>query len=184
MKKILLITCCLALVFFVLPGGLASWGVDLKIYGGVNTGQWSEQESAIATKADGSRDSDAGDQEKPEIAVSEHLLSINVKGRGTTNLPPGDYMINTGDPVKLSAGQDPEWPGYRFVKWIINGAEEFSADINISVLKDTTATAVFAELKQDLDKQENGGAEGGSDENSDPQITSGGESEEAGEEAE
>jgi hypothetical protein len=184
MKKILLITCCLVLVFFVLPGGLASWGLDLKIIGGVGTGQWSEQESVINAKGNENRDGDAGDQEKPEIAASEHLLTVKVKGRGITNLPPGDYTIKSGDPVKLSAGQDPEWPGYRFVKWIINGAEEFSADINISVLKDTTATAVFAELIEDQGKQENSGNEGDGDERSDPEIASGGESEEAGEETE
>jgi predicted outer membrane repeat protein len=73
-----------------------------------------------------------------------YSLTVAAQGEGSVTPAPGTYSYLPGEIVSFSA-QPAE--GWEFLHWLINGEEVTEPSHSLMVLRKTTATAIFAEIR-------------------------------------
>ena len=85
------------------------------------------------------------------VEQAQYTLTIIIKGEGTTNLPAGTHSYNDGSEVVLEAVAAEGW---QFDKWVIDSDSIFNASTIINMTANITAKAVFTEIKDDQDSDQ------------------------------
>lgn len=70
-------------------------------------------------------------------------LTISVDGNGTTTPEPGEHSYQENSTIDIVAIPD---EGHTFEKWLVNGEEDFTENLQIVITGDTQVTAMFEEV--------------------------------------
>ncbi len=75
------------------------------------------------------------------IVAMQYAVNVSKTGNGTTSPAVGSQVYNQGSTVSLSATPA---GGYSFVKWVVNGVDNYNSNINLYIDKAYTVEAVFS----------------------------------------
>jgi len=89
--------------------------------------------------------SSCDDQISSDVYLNAHfyhnnVLTVNINGSGTTNIPVGNHLYQEGSNVILYASPS---SGYEFQKWVVGTVEYTSQAIQLTMDSNITATAYF-----------------------------------------
>ena len=76
------------------------------------------------------------------------IVYICTEGQGTTQPPPGEYQVNEGEELEVSAQAEEGW---EFVHWLINDSETHEGDtLSLEIDANVSLTAIFQDQATDI----------------------------------
>ncbi len=155
MKKLFLIICCLLMAIILLPGGMASWGGDLRIEGDVSIVKPPAFESDDATVLQADKKTESEEKDSSLGEEKPYKLILSVSGQGSIEPEAGEYEYKERKEIRLEAVEEND--DYEFKKWLIDNKEIETSLTTTIILDDAiNVKAVFREVEkqeEDNDKE-------------------------------
>jgi len=88
-------------------------------------------------------------EEEPTPPPTQHTLTIQSLGNGSTVPTLGTYLYDEGTIIQVTAYPSSNWEFYR---WNLNGSYYYENPISIQIISDSVLTAIFSEISPPPDE--------------------------------